>query len=255
MTRPDFGRADALQCGGSGLSRSGFDPSDRERGASASGQAICRLAGEAADAADPEVALEALTRLREELEQFERQQVARALTAGRSFGAIARALGISRQAVHRRFSGLSPHRRLSRGVLPSPEVRLVFEYAGAEAGALGAAVVNPAHLLLGIMRNGDRRAAAALAAAGVTLEGARREASALANGASRSARHRRVDVRAVLAQSVQCAKSRGAERVEAEHVLRAALADSSSEGRRLLERLGVPSVRVLVALDEAPTSK
>src|SRR6188472_771923 len=130
QTRPDFGRADALQCGGSGLSRSGFDSSDRERGASASGQAICRLAGEAADAADPEVALEALTRLREELEQFERQQVARALTAGRSFGAIARALGISRQAVHRRFSGLSPHRRLSRGVLPSPEVRLVFEYAG-----------------------------------------------------------------------------------------------------------------------------
>lgn len=255
MTRPDFGRADALQCWGSGLSRSGFDPSDRERGTSASGQAICRLAGDAAAAADPEVALEALTRLREELDQFERQQVARALTAGRSFGAIARALGISRQAVHRRFSGLSPHRRLSRGVLPSPEVRLVFEYAGAEAGALGAAVVNPAHLLLGILRNGDRHAAAALAAAGVTLEGARREASALANGASRSARHRRVDVRAVLAQSVQCAKSRGAERVEAEHVLRAALADSSSEGRRLLERLGVPSVRVLVALDEAPTSR
>jgi Clp amino terminal domain, pathogenicity island component len=234
------------------LSRSGFDPSDRERGASASGQAICRLAGEAAGAADPEVALEALTRLREEMDQFERQQVARALTAGRSFGAIARALGISRQAVHRRFSGLSPQRRLSRGVLPSPEVRLVFEYAGAEAGALGAAVVNPAHVLLGILRNGDQHAAAALASAGVTVEGARREASALANGAPRSS-YRRVDVRAVLAQSVRCAKSQGAERVEAEHVLRAALADDTSEGRRLLERLGVPSAGVLAALDETLT--
>ena len=56
---------------------------------SVSGQRICALAEEAAAAAEPEVALETLTRIREELQEFERQQVARALTAGRTYGDVA----------------------------------------------------------------------------------------------------------------------------------------------------------------------
>jgi ATP-dependent Clp protease ATP-binding subunit ClpA len=216
---------------------------------SASGQAICRLAEEAAESADPEQALRTLTRLHEELDEFERQQVARALTAGRSFGTIARAMGISRQAVHRRFRHLSPQRRRSGGLPPTPEVRLVFDYARAEAKALGSSVLRPVHMLLGILRNGDRRAAGALASAGVTLEDARRDASAQPDRSR--GRARRVDVRAVLAESLQCARHRGAEQVEVEHVLRAALADGS-EGCRLLERLGASPAGVLAVLDEAP---
>jgi hypothetical protein len=242
--------------GGEGTELSGTRSDGTESGSSASpsGQTICRLAQEAADAADPEAALETLTRLRAEVDQFERQQIARALTAGRSFGAVARALGISRQAVHRRFSGLSPRRRLTRNLPPSPEVRLVFEYAGAEAEALGAALLNPAHVLLGLLRNGDPRAAGALVSAGVTLEDARRAAGAKENGSGRPGRSGSVDVRAMLGQSVRCAKSMGAERIEAEHVLRAALADVASEGPQLLEQLGVPPASVLAALDEAPAS-
>src|SRR3954447_9080543 len=95
---------------------------------SVSGKAICRLAEAAADATDPEAALETLTRLRREVDEFERQQVARALTAGRSFKTIARALGVSRQAVHRRYYDLTRRRRVS-GLAPSPELRLVIEYA------------------------------------------------------------------------------------------------------------------------------
>jgi ATP-dependent Clp protease ATP-binding subunit ClpA len=238
--------------GGIQLSERGSDAGESGSSASPSGRTICRLAFQAADAADPEAALETLTRLRAEVDEFERQQVARALTAGRSFGSIARALGISRQAVHYRFSGLSPKKRLTRSLLPSPEVRLVFEYAGAEAQALGATLLNPAHVLLGLLRNGDSRAAGALVAAGVTLEDARGAARAQENGSGRRRAIDAVDVRAMLGQSVRCAKSRDAERIEAEHVLRAALADGASEGPRLLEQLGIPPASVLAALDEAP---
>ncbi|MGH2969050.1 MAG: hypothetical protein ACRDK0_08290, partial [Solirubrobacteraceae bacterium] len=51
-------------------------------------------------ASEPSAALRALTALRAELDAFERLQVARALDAGSSFAAVAKALGISRQAAH-----------------------------------------------------------------------------------------------------------------------------------------------------------
>jgi ATP-dependent Clp protease ATP-binding subunit ClpA len=217
---------------------------------SVSGQEICRLAEAAAEASDPERALETLTELRSEVDEFERQQVARALTLGRSFGSIARAMGLSRQAVHRRFRELASNRRLAKTLPPSPEVRLVFEYARVEAAALGATVVGQDHVLLGILRNGDRRVASALIAAGVVLEDARRGAWSSSKPSKRGGR--RVDIREVLAEALQCAKRRGAERIEVEHVLRAALAEDTGGAAQLLRRLGVPPARVLAELDEAP---
>jgi hypothetical protein len=55
----------------------------------------------------------------------------------------------------------------------------------------------------------------------------------------------------MLGDSLRCAKSRSAERIETEHVLRAALADGASEGHGVLEELNEPSASVLVALDGA----
>jgi ATP-dependent Clp protease ATP-binding subunit ClpA len=217
---------------------------------SVSGHEICRLAEAAAEASDPERALATLTELRGEVDEFERQQVARALTLGRSFGSIARAMGLSRQAVHRRFRELASHRKLAGTLPPSPEVRLVFEYARVEAAALGATVLGQDHVLLGILRNGDRRVASALIAAGVVLEDARRGAWSSPKPSKRGGR--RVDIRAVLAEALQCAKRRGAERIEVEHVLRAALAEDTGGAAQLLRRLGVPPARVLAELDEAP---
>jgi len=219
---------------------------------SVSGQRICRLAEEAAEASDPEAALEALTLLREELGEFERQQVARALTAGRSFGGIARALGISRQAVHRRFRDLAPRRaRTSSALPPSPEVRLVFEYARAEAVELRASVVAAEHVLIGILRTGDQQAAAALAREGVTLESLRLAARKIATGVppSKPGRGTRaVDIRALLADSIRWATRSGAQRIEVEHVLRAALARVSETG----SPAGVPHERVVALLDAPP---
>ena len=162
---------------------------------SVSGQRICALAEEAAAAAEPEVALETLTRIRDELQEFERQQVARALTSGRSYGDVARAMGISRQAAHRRFKDLlKRNRRRSERLPPTPEVRLVFEYAREEARALGASELAPVHVVLGILRNGDQRAAAALTASGARrsrTRGGRRVArsGAVGDGGGRQGRH------------------------------------------------------------------
>jgi ATP-dependent Clp protease ATP-binding subunit ClpA len=212
---------------------------------SVSGQTICRLAEEAADATAPDVALGRLTELRSELDEFERQQVARALTAGKTFGQVAQAMGISRQAVHRRFRHLAPRRAQSK-LAPTPEVRLVIEYAREEAAALGATTLTPGLVMLGILRNGDRRAAPALAAAGVEIDDAR--AHVHGNGAHPRAPGR-VDIRPVLGEAVRCAASRGDSRIEVEHLLRAALSDEGGDAPALLRSLGVEPSAVLAGLD------
>ena len=74
------------------------------------GARICRLAEEATTVGEPESALRTLTELRAELDDFVRLQVGRGLADGRSFGELARALGISRQAAHRRYRELAPMR-------------------------------------------------------------------------------------------------------------------------------------------------
>jgi len=216
-----------------------------------SGQRICALAEKAAEAADPEHALETLTSIREELQEFERQQVARALTSGRSYGDVARAMGISRQAAHRRFKDLLKRTRGSERLPPTPEVRLVFEYAREEARALGAAELAPVHVVLGILRNGDQVAAAALSASGLALEEARRAARA-EDGAVGDGAAGKVDVRKMLAETAQCARRRGAKEVEVEHLLRSALTTDDHGAGGMLERLGVAPDRVLAELDATP---
>ena len=68
---------------------------------------LVELLEHAVRASEPEVALHALSALRRELDAFERVQAWRALDAGSSYGSVARALGISRQAAHRRYRELA----------------------------------------------------------------------------------------------------------------------------------------------------
>lgn len=132
------------------------------------GQRLAHLAAEAVGAPTPGAALRRIRSLRQELDAFERAQVAEALAEGKSFAAIARELGLSRQAVHRRF------RSLSAAEAPAAtDVSRVLACARDEARAVGAEDVRSEHVLLGVLRADDSAAAILLRAAGVTLERAR----------------------------------------------------------------------------------
>ncbi len=101
-------------------------------------------------------------------------------------------------------------------------------------------------MLLGILRTGDRRAAPALQAAGVTLEDARRAIAdaRVTRGASR------YGVRHSLATAARLAREEGARAITLEHVLRGLLEELARGGNP--GRLGVPAARVLKELDCAP---
>src|SRR5262245_43763337 len=125
-------------------------------------QRICALAERAASDHDPESALRTLTELRREVDAFVRVQVGCGLAAGRSFADVARALGISRQAAHRRYRDLALERpRTPRPrLVASEQARRAIQLAQAEAVAAGAPP-GSRHLLLGILQV-DSEAARAL---------------------------------------------------------------------------------------------
>ena len=93
-----------------------------------------------------------------------------------------------------------------------------------------------------MVRTGDRRGAAALAAAGVEIESAREAAPSSSDDDG---------LRTLLAEAVQVARQDGAECVEIEHVVRAALAGHESV-RRMLAGSRVEPAAVLRELDAMP---
>jgi transcriptional regulator with PAS, ATPase and Fis domain len=68
---------------------------------------IEQLAHDVIETRDPEMALRALTALRQELASIEPTLVQRALHGGASWSHVARALGVSKQAAHRKYRHLS----------------------------------------------------------------------------------------------------------------------------------------------------
>jgi transposase-like protein len=220
---------------------------------------LVELLEHAVRASDPEVALHALTALRRELDAFERVQAWRALDAGASYGSVARALGISRQAAHRRYRELAAATEPPAGGEPTrlrvtPEARAAVQLAGEEATALGAAQMGSEHLLLGILRAGDGQAAAALRAAGVTLDRARAAATptlAVPNGngtpddrASAVTRY----ARAVFGEALRHAAAHPDRVIAVTDLLRAALRDPGGGACRTLAALEVTPDAVLAGL-------
>jgi transposase-like protein len=215
---------------------------------SASGQLICRLADEAASARLPADALATMKALRSALEQFEREEVARALSAGESFADVARALGISRQAAHRRFRDLAP-RPGPAGVSPTGEARMVIKYARAEADRLSAPALRSQHVVLGVLRAHDAAAAAALRRLGVDLRLARGAASALGR-LERAGDHDGPEIRSLLTAAMREAASRQDPFMRTEHILLGALSDRDGGAAVMLGRLGVTAPAVRAALAE-----
>jgi transposase-like protein len=200
------------------------------------GTRLAELAAEIAAAPTPRAALRRLSELRGELEAFERQQVARALAEGASFAAIARDLGLSRQAVHRRFRSLAEE---PSPLLTAPDVRRVLQYAREEAAALGEGGMGSEHMVLAILRADDLPAARLLREAGVALDRARTHVE----GASPRAKlfHREPEpgeLVAFLEGAARAARARGGRRIEVEDVLAGALEDPSGGAARTLRALG-----------------
>lgn len=99
----------------------------------------------------PTASLRALSALREQLDQLERAQVARALAEGQTFTSIARPLGISRQAAHRRYRDLA--HAPGRPSL-SPDARAALVRAREEATRHGSHSIDGEHLLLALAERG-----------------------------------------------------------------------------------------------------
>ena len=221
------------------------------------------LVEHAVRAGQPAAALRAMTALREELDAFERLQVARALDAGQSFGDVARAIGISRQAAHRRYrdlagvelpddaAGPSNHR-----LVVTSEARAAVTLAREEASAMGAATVGSEHLLLGIIRC---RAPRHRRGARVGRHHARRRAPLRAADAGRGRADRRARprrgpdagaarisayARAVFDLALREATKRGDGYVGVDHLLLASLEDPNGGACRTLCELGLDPEQV-----------
>jgi transposase-like protein len=104
-------------------------------------------------APDPVRALRELRVLRAELDALERERVRAALDSGASFAAVARGLGITRQAAHRRYRHLTaePPR-----LVATPDALALLQRARHEAARLGSATVEPEHVALAHASPGPR---------------------------------------------------------------------------------------------------
>jgi transposase-like protein len=214
---------------------------------------IEQLAREVVQITDPDTALRALTALRQELDATEPELVLRALQDGASWSQVARALGITKQAAHRKYRYLFEHAinvPPAAKLMVTGEARRTIQYAREEAKKLSQPAVGTEHILLGILRCERSAAAKALNALGITLERARaclhttlpgltaeQLESGGPDGISQQARR-------ILERSVREAVQRGDGHIGVEHLLLALLIDSRNGAVQTLEDLKTTPTRV-----------
>lgn len=214
------------------------------------------LAARASRAQDPTDGLRAVAELRAVLDELEARQVDRALERDWSWAQVGRALGISKQAAHRRHAQRAP---VSELPVPSPaalrpsandeprvvitgQARQVVARAKQEAGELGDAAVEPVHLLAALLQAPAGPAQDALLELGVDVDDVRRELRQ--PGRRRSRRFARTPqispvTRQALEHSLEESQRLCHGHLGPEHLLLALLRDQHGPAVELLTRLGV----------------
>lgn len=168
--------------------------------------------------AEPTTSLRSLTALRAELDVLERHLVARALQEGQTYTQIARPLGISRQAAHRRYRDLTAPPTLS------DDARAALVRAREEAARHGSRSIDGEHLVLALAHAGALQ---------LDVEAARRSFPPPAMNAPKPAGlHPALHARLVRNSGV----------LGLDHLIKATLEDAGA--RRLLDQFG--SVKELV---------
>jgi hypothetical protein len=218
-------------------------------------------------ASKPEKGLPAVAALRQELETLERHHVGTAIAQGWSWSRVAEALGVSKQAAHKK------HARMTRGltstdpreavpgndrVMVTAEARSAVRLGRDEARAAGTAVVGTEHLLLGVLLADPGSAAArALGEEGVTLDAARaglaptlteedQAVSVTSESTADAARATGVSplARACLEGSLREAVQRGDRHLGLDHLLLALVSRDDGGAARTLARLGTSTAAV-----------
>jgi hypothetical protein len=225
---------------------------------------IEQLARDTVRIADPETALRALTALRQELDATEPEIVRRALHAGASWSQIARALGVTKQAAHRKYRHLFDQAWAAEGlrVMVSAEARQSIQFAREEAKRLAQPAVGTEHMLLGVLRCEGSKAVSALNAEGVTLEAARGCLQTTMPGvppSAVSAAHEdrapaSAHARRILEGSKREAVRRGDATIGVEHLLLALLSDSRNGAVQTIEVLRTSPTRIRRQLDQTWTA-
>ncbi|HEX6713283.1 MAG TPA: Clp protease N-terminal domain-containing protein [Thermoleophilaceae bacterium] len=212
-------------------------------------------AGQQVFAREPGQALGAIRRMRRELELVEEAQVANALAQGWSWSRIGRALGISRQAAHHKYSHCIPTPLTRTGPVLAGNVRFALMLARTEAAARGDMLAGTEHLLVGIFQQGEGRAPAALREAGVRLRALRAALDVLAPSdvCSMTAAQMSLTARATRAfeRAALQAHTEDARRITDVHLLTAILELPASGAVEILGAIGVEVRNVGRAL-EAP---
>jgi len=221
---------------------------------------IEQLARETVQIDDPETALRALTALRHELDATEPEIVRRALQARASWSQIARALGISKQAAHRKYRHLFVQADIAaeQRVVVSEEARVCIQFAREEAKRLAQPAVATEHILLGLLRCEGTRAIDALHAEGITLDAARACLQTTMPGLPPGELEQAPEDYAVSPHALRIvdgsrrvAREHGEDSIAAEHLLLALLSDSRNGAVQTLEKMKTTSERIRRRLERS----
>ena len=225
---------------------------------------------------DPAAQLEALCELRRELDTIESELAAEAIRAGMSWREIGAAIGVSKQAAHRRHresvarivkdaegspvaGGTS-----NNGVNVSLPARRAVRAARQEAASLGSSEVGTEHLLLGILQCGDAEATGLLRRLGVTLEAARDAVQPTTEMTLAAARRAYATTeragpativspvaRRILERALTHAAARDSSELTALDLLRSLVMHDEAGAARTLTRMGVDPGRLRVEVASA----